>query len=246
MEYSDQTIKFYKAQGPYGFLSNFSRHAVTIEGKRWPTTEHYFQGQKFAGKPQEEVVRRALTPFSAKKLGGARSSDGGPLRKDWPKVKEEVMYTALQAKFTQHQDLREKLLATGNAVLVEHTNKDSYWGDGGNGSGLNRLGALLVQLRETLRKTPNSAPSPIATSDTAPIVTSDTAPIADDADDQEEYSGSDNGTNVNDEAGDDDAGDDGGDEGDDLEENVNRDGSIVTNVLPTLPTIVQKTQKKKK
>ena len=62
------------------------------------------------------------------------------------------MYVALYAKFTQHERLTKMLLDTGDRKLVEHTTRDSYWGDGGDGSGQNRLGKLLMKLREELRK----------------------------------------------------------------------------------------------
>ncbi len=61
------------------------------------------------------------------------------------------MLDALRAKFTQHEELRELLLGTGDAGLVEHTANDSYWGDGGDGSGKNRLGVLLMQVRCEVR-----------------------------------------------------------------------------------------------
>ena len=61
------------------------------------------------------------------------------------------MLDALRAKFTQHEELKATLLGTGDAILVEHTANDSYWGDGGDGSGKNRLGQLLMKLREELR-----------------------------------------------------------------------------------------------
>ena len=50
------------------------------------------------------------------------------------KVKDEVMFNAVFAKFTQHKTLCQELLDTGDATLVEHTANDSYWGDGGDGS----------------------------------------------------------------------------------------------------------------
>ena len=61
------------------------------------------------------------------------------------------MLQALRAKFTQHADLAEILLGTEDAELIEHTERDSYWGDGGDGSGRNRLGHLLEQIRSELR-----------------------------------------------------------------------------------------------
>ncbi len=74
-----------------------------------------------------------------------------PLCKDWESVKDQIMHEAVLAKFTQHADLRETLLGTGNARIVEHTEKDRYWGDGGDGSGRNWLGQILMQVREELR-----------------------------------------------------------------------------------------------
>ena len=74
-----------------------------------------------------------------------------PLRRDWESVKEQIMLEAVRAKFTQHDDLKQTLLGTGNATLVEHTDNDSYWADGGDGSGKNRLGHILMQVREELR-----------------------------------------------------------------------------------------------
>src|SRR4051794_34231194 len=51
-------IHFYGVSDAYGCLSNFSPHPVKLKGKTWPTSEHYFQAQKFAGTPDEEEVRR--------------------------------------------------------------------------------------------------------------------------------------------------------------------------------------------
>jgi ribA/ribD-fused uncharacterized protein len=73
-----------------------------------------------------------------------------PLRADWEVVKDDVMRAALRAKFTQHPQLQSLLLATGDADLVEHTRNDTYWADGGDGSGRNRLGELLMELRTQL------------------------------------------------------------------------------------------------
>jgi ribA/ribD-fused uncharacterized protein len=61
------------------------------------------------------------------------------------------MYEVVLAKFTQHADLREILLATGEVKIVEHTENDSYRGDGGDGSGKNMLGQILMRVREELR-----------------------------------------------------------------------------------------------
>ena len=145
---SQSVINFYSTAGEYGCFSNFSRHAVFLKGKRWPTSEHYFQAQKFAGTEHEEAVRVCKKPSEAAAMGRSRKL---PLRRDWESVKDQIMLEAVRAKFTQHDDLKATLLGTGDAKLVEHTANDSYWGDGGDGSGKNRLGQLLMQVREELR-----------------------------------------------------------------------------------------------
>ena len=145
---SSARIEFYSTTGEYGCFSNFSRHSIFLKKKRWPTSEHYFQAQKFAGTEYEEKVRVSKTPAIAADMGRSRKL---PLRRDWESVKDREMLEAVRAKFTQHDDLRDILLGTGDAKLVEHTVNDSYWGDGGDGSGKNRLGQILMQVRSELR-----------------------------------------------------------------------------------------------
>jgi ribA/ribD-fused uncharacterized protein len=106
------------------------------------------QAQKFAGTEHEEEVRQCKTAREAANMGRSRKL---PLRRDWEGAKDRVMLDALRAKFTQHDDLKAILLGTGDAKLVEHTENDSYWGDGGDGSGKNMLGRLLMRLRDELR-----------------------------------------------------------------------------------------------
>ncbi len=141
-------INFYSVSGDHGGFSNFSPHPIMLKGKTWPTSEHYFQAQKFAGTPDEEEVRQASSPMIAARMGRSRKR---PLRKDWESVKDSIIHEAVLAKFTQHAALREILLATDDAPIVEHTENDAYWGDGGDGSGKNRLGRILMEVREELR-----------------------------------------------------------------------------------------------
>ncbi|WP_437553485.1 NADAR family protein [Sorangium sp. So ce367] len=142
-------IRFYRSGDAHGCFSNFSRHPVTLKGKVWPTSEHYFQAQKFPGTEHEEVIRNAPGPGEAARMGRQRSR---PLRPDWEQVKDDVMREVVLAKFTQHEDLRRALLDTGDAELVEHTANDAYWADGGDGSGRNMLGIILMEVRAQLRR----------------------------------------------------------------------------------------------
>ncbi|MFC4077929.1 NADAR family protein [Salinithrix halophila] len=150
-----ETIYFYGVNNAYGFLSNFAPYPIERKGKQWPTSEHYFQAQKFPGTDREEEIRLTDSPMLAARMGRSRKH---PLRPDWEKVKEEIMKEALRSKFTQHPELKQSLLATGEAILIEHTANDRYWGDGGDGTGLNRLGALLMEIRQELTESTKAQP----------------------------------------------------------------------------------------
>jgi ribA/ribD-fused uncharacterized protein len=143
-----QVIPFYSVSDDHGCFSNFAPYPIRLDGKLWPTSEHYFQAQKFTAEEHQEQIRQTRSPMIAARMGRSRKK---PLRHNWDTVKVEVMRKALRAKFSQHEDLRQVLLATGDATLVEHTEKDSFWGDGGDGSGRNMLGRLLMAVREELR-----------------------------------------------------------------------------------------------
>ncbi|WBW99707.1 NADAR family protein [Oceanirhabdus sp. W0125-5] len=112
----------------------------------WKTSEHYFQAMKFEGTEHYDLINQAKTPMIAAKMGRDRTR---PLRKDWEDVKDDIMYKALKAKFDSDEELRNILLSTGDALLIEHTRNDLYWADGVDGTGKNMLGILLMKLRES-------------------------------------------------------------------------------------------------
>lgn len=142
-------IKFYATGDEYGDFSNFAAFRIELKGKVWPTSEHFFQAQKFAGTNHEDDVRKANSPMIAARMGRDRKR---PLRKDWEAVRDQVMREAVRAKFTQHEKLRELLLSTGDAEIIEHTTNDNYWADGGDGTGKNMLGIILMEIRGELRQ----------------------------------------------------------------------------------------------
>lgn len=142
-------INFYSVSAEFGEFSNFAAFPIRLKGKTWPTSEHYFQAQKFDDDEHREAIRKSNSPMIAARMGRSRKL---PLRRDWESVKDSVMREAVLAKITQHEELRTLLLSTGDAVLVEHTSNDSYWGDGGDGSGKNRLGRILMEIRESLKR----------------------------------------------------------------------------------------------
>jgi ribA/ribD-fused uncharacterized protein len=142
-------VNFYSVGDELGEFSNFYAFPIQLGGELWPTSEHYFQAQKFEDQAYQQKIRQTDSPMIAARLGRDRKQK---LRPDWESVKIEIMKTAVLAKFTQHPELQTLLLSTGNAKIVEHTENDNYWGDGGDGSGKNMLGQILMQVRESLRQ----------------------------------------------------------------------------------------------
>ena len=96
----------------------------------------------------QEKIRQIASPMDAVLEGRNRQN---PLRADWEEVKDKVILQALRMKFSQNPDIAKELMATGDAILIEHTRNDDYWADGGDGSGKNKLGLLLMQVREELK-----------------------------------------------------------------------------------------------
>jgi len=143
METVPTEILFYKRdRAIYGWLSNFHLVELDIDGKKWASTEHYYQAQKAKSPEDQEAIRMAETPGQAKRFGQAIE-----MREDWAAIKEIAMLKALRAKFAPGTELGKKLLGTHPAKLHEDSPTDRYWG---SLVGQNRLGCLLEQVREEL------------------------------------------------------------------------------------------------
>lgn len=144
---SEDIIYFYSKENLYGEFSNFYRCDFYLDDKKWMTIEHFYQASKFVDNPEYiEKIRLSNTPKIARQLGQSRSVE---LAKGWDEMKEHVMRKALRAKFLNNK-LRALLLSTEVKSLVEASPYDYYWGCGGDGSGQNRLGELLMELRAEL------------------------------------------------------------------------------------------------
>ena len=146
------TIYFYKVNDDYGCFSNFSPHPINLQGTYWSTVEHYYQAQKFVGTPDAvviPVIHAAPTPEQAAALGRDRTRS---VRPDWEQVKIQVMHEAVLIKFLTHIDIQSILISTGDRLIVENSPTDCYWGCGGDKTGQNHLGKILMNVRQEIRQ----------------------------------------------------------------------------------------------
>eukprot|EP01062_Namystynia_karyoxenos_P005604 TRINITY_DN11940_c0_g3_i1.p1 TRINITY_DN11940_c0_g3~~TRINITY_DN11940_c0_g3_i1.p1 ORF type:complete len:1330 (+),score=353.10 TRINITY_DN11940_c0_g3_i1:119-3991(+) len=170
-------VRFYGFTGEWGHLCSFWPSPFEVGGAVWPTLEHFFQAMKFAGTPHADDVRAAQTPELARQIGKDRSR---PLRADWDRVREDVMFCGLRAKFSQSATCRAVLLSTGQRRLVFSDSSDDYWGIGPAGDGQNVLGTMLTVVREEIQQAtvrfcgPSGEYGPLANSFPCPVVVDDT------------------------------------------------------------------------
>lgn len=143
----DDKILFYEPFDPNGFLSNFYPSDIHISGVVWPTSEHYYQAQKFASETLQKEIQQATCPDKAFELSREYQE---MVRPDWMDIRVEVMRYVVREKFLQNPQLAHFLVNTGQRELTEHSHKDPFWGDGGNGKGRNELGKILMEVRHEL------------------------------------------------------------------------------------------------
>jgi len=131
------------------FLSNFYELPFKYKGVIVPTAEHAFQASKTTDPMQRMAIIAATTPGDAKRLGRKCS-----IRSNWETYKDAVMLDVVRAKFFSDYGLAKRLIETGDQALVE-TNHwgDRYWGvDGRTNDGLNRLGEILMVVRDEVKE----------------------------------------------------------------------------------------------
>lgn len=140
----DDSVRVEGFKDEFRFLSNFWAAPILYNGDKWSSVEQAYQAYK-SNDPEVRKLFQSLTSAEAKKLG--REIE---IREDWEFVKDHIMYNLVCEKFMQNEHLADMLLATRKSYL-EETNwwNDTYWGVC-NGKGQNKLGKILMQVREIL------------------------------------------------------------------------------------------------
>ncbi len=134
---------------PFKEFDNRYPVKFTLDGKEWNSVEHYYQAMKFPELPDyQEQIRLAPTATAAAKLGKTKDPSK-PIRADWKEKRESILQTALVAKFDQNPALDKMLIDTYPRPLVFADANDAFWGYGRTKMGQNKLGTLLMNLRNS-------------------------------------------------------------------------------------------------
>lgn len=139
-----------KFSGDNRFLSNFYPAKVIFDNKEYSDVESAYQASKTLDEEIREEIRIKRNPFFAKKRGKLIL-----IREDWEKVKIPIMIDLVWQKFSAHEDLKQKLLSTGDSKLIEgNWWNDTFWGVC-RGKGENFLGRILMSVRKKLKNNEN-------------------------------------------------------------------------------------------
>jgi ribA/ribD-fused uncharacterized protein len=128
-------------------LDNRFPAPFTLDGKTWPTVEHYYQASKFPTLPEFQEQIRLMPSATAAMKAGKTKDPSKPIRADWKEQREPSMRMAIFAKFDQNPALKEKIVATYPSPLIFADANDSFWGYGRTKMGQNKLGSLLMNYR---------------------------------------------------------------------------------------------------
>ena len=133
-------------EGEYRFLSNFYFSPLKFGGIIYPTVEHAFQAMKTKNNNERMKISLLKTPGEAKRAGRKVK-----LREDWEQIKLEAMEYLVRLKFKNYIDLKDRLLATEDAELIEgNWWNDTFWGVC-KGRGKNNLGKILMKIRSEIK-----------------------------------------------------------------------------------------------
>lgn len=141
-----------------GYLSNWYISYFEFDGIEYSSLEQYMMHQKAIYFGDEDIAEEILStddPSEIKALGRNVSNFDST---SWNGVRQIIVYEGLCAKFSQNEELKEKLKATGDAVLAECALNDLIWGIGlsmeddisdvSEWRGQNLLGFALMMVRE--------------------------------------------------------------------------------------------------
>ena len=154
-------ICFHNLNEENGYLSNWYLSPFTVEKKNFSSMEQFMMYRKAICFGDEAVAKNILSTDDASQIKALGRQVKNYDEHIWNGIRQIVVYEGLLAKFSQNEDLKDRLKSTGEAILAECAVKDLIWGvglsmkdpnrlDKTKWKGQNLLGYTLMMVRECL------------------------------------------------------------------------------------------------
>lgn len=154
---------FHRPEEPHGYLSNWYTSSFDVDGMHFSSVEQYIMYRKCMIFGDENAAKAVLATEDTAAQQAIGRKAAGYIGSVWAGMRQMVVLRGLMAKFSQNEDLKQKLLDTGDAYLVECAGSDKIWACGirlnddkrfnaENWTGDNILGFALMEVREMLRE----------------------------------------------------------------------------------------------
>ena len=140
---------FFSRHDEAELLGSASHHPFILDGKEWPTTEHYYQAMLFDNDALQDKIR---SQPHAKAAIASTKWHFFQKKKDWKKLRQVLMTRAIYTKCKTHPAVAKCLLETGNKKLVENSAYDYFWGCGRDRRAENTYGKVMMNVREKLKQ----------------------------------------------------------------------------------------------
>lgn len=144
-------------------LSTYYPCNITVYDVKYRSVQQMYQALKakhFGDLTAYTMIMKSWSPRTQGEIGSTVENFNP---ENWQKKSQEVMERAIKLKFEQNEKERKFLLDTGKAILVFASQNQPYWGNGlsmeaeentvpANWKGNNKLGAILMKVRDELHK----------------------------------------------------------------------------------------------
>jgi ribA/ribD-fused uncharacterized protein len=138
----------------YIYFSPYTAHAIELDGVVYPTVEHAYQCLRYTDTKIIEEIRSAHSPVKAWEISSKYKHLQIP---DFKKEEHKlvVMKKLMKLKALQHEDVKKALIDSGDLKIVKHIVTyppgDGFWDDGVDGTGLNHIGKMWMEIRDEFK-----------------------------------------------------------------------------------------------
>lgn len=156
-----KVICFHNPDEENGYLSNWYLSEFILKDVTFSSMEQYMMYQKAICFKDTDIANKILTTNDVAEIKALGRLVSNYNENYWNGVRQIIVFNGLLAKFSQNEELKAKLKATGNSILAECAVRDRIWGIGlsmkdpdrldiHKWNGNNLLGYALMMAREQL------------------------------------------------------------------------------------------------